>query len=64
MVIKRQFITKCRACGEQFDLYEYEGFEGSRYGNHFCEESCTFWLKNPRARTLCFAKDTREVKRT
>lgn len=53
MVIKQQWIVKCRACGKKMTIYEYVGLEGGRYGDHICKKLADYWLKHPRA-TRCY----------
>lgn len=49
MVIKQQWEVTCRGCKKKFTLYEYEGLEGGRYGDHHCKKLLTYWDEHPRA---------------
>lgn len=53
MIVNKTFKVVCRACGEEFLLYNYRGLdEGSRMGSHHCKQSDAWWRLHPRARRV------------
>lgn len=53
MIIRKQFKARCKACGQDIDLFNYEGLDSdSRMGSHHCTQMSQYFIDHPRVRKL------------